>query len=209
MTNLSNRTKNFIIVPRVLMMFVFITIFLLFSYSALAEVKTGAPAPEFTLSSTDGKIYQLNQFLNKQQHLILCFVNSDEPATLDKLENMINFFLDYQPRESYQIMVIVKHGQDLESALERLHTLREKEEIPQIILIDEEGKANADYGIEKYPTIFLLRTDLYVRKIYDRFNARQEKSFYQYLSFLFSSQKSKDSNNGCDGGTCPPPPGFE
>ena len=69
MTNLTNRTKNFIIVPRVLMMFVFITIFLLFSYSALAEVKTGAPAPEFTLSSPDGKIYQLNQFLNKQQHL--------------------------------------------------------------------------------------------------------------------------------------------
>ena len=77
------------------MMFVFITIFLLFSYSTLAEVKTGAPAPEFTLSSPDGKIYQLNQFLNKQQHLILCFVNSDEPVTLDKFENMINFFLDY------------------------------------------------------------------------------------------------------------------
>ena len=188
---------------------IFIIVFLFISTPAIAQYKTGSPAPDFALEALDGKIIQLNHFLNKQQHLILFFIHSEEDSSLAKLGDLISFLNDYQPRESYQIVAIMEQGQDREGTIEKLNNLNNKVEIPFIILFDTEGNNNTVYGIKNYPTILLLRADLYVRKAYDRFTARQEASFYQYLRFIFTSQKSKDSSSGCDGGTCKPPPGFE
>ncbi len=175
----------------------------------IAQYKTGSLAPDFTLEALDGKVFQLNQFLNKQQHLILFFMHSEQDSSIAKFEEIVTFISDYQPRESYQIVAIIEQCQGIETIMGRLNDLKEKTELPLIFLLDAEGKVSADYGIKNYPTILLLRVDLYVRKAYDRFTTRQEASFYQYLRFIFTSQKSKDSSGGCDDGVCPPPPGFE
>ena len=188
---------------------VFIIVFLFISTPVIAQFKTGSLAPDFTLEALDGKVFQLNQFLNKQQHLILFFMHSEQDSSIAKFEEMVTFISDFQPRESYQIVAIIEQCQGIETIMGRLNDLKEKTELPLIFLLDAEGKVSADYGIKNSPTILLLRVDLYVRKAYDRFTTRQEASFYQYLRFIFTSQKSKDSSGGCDDGVCPPPPGFE
>lgn len=176
----------------------------------LAQYKTGSPTPEFALEALDGEVYQLSQFNNKQNHLLLCFVNSDDSTSIGKLQDMISFFENYQPKQSYQIIAIVETSQDkTEEIKEKFLALQESTAIPLLILLDNEGKAEESYKIERYPTILLLRYDLHIKRAYDRFTSRQETSFYQYLSFLFTSQKSTgSSSSGCDDGVCPPPPGY-
>ncbi len=206
---IKKRETSFGIIFIIRIITIFITIFFFATTPILAQYKIGAPVPDFTLEDLDGEVFQLNQFLNKQQHLLLFFVHSDEMSSIAKLEDMIAFFSDYQPRESYQIIAIIEQGQDTEIVLERLSQLKEKKEIPLIILLDVEGEVSANYEIASYPTILLLRVDLHLRRAYDRFTTRQEASFYQYLKFIFTSQKSKDTGNGCSDDVCPPPPGFE
>lgn len=210
MMRLKKRITHFDVIYTIVVITFLVTILFITSNSVLAQYKTGSPAPDFTLYTVEKEQYQLDQFLNKQQHLILFFIDSEQNPTIDKLERLVNFFYDYQPRESYQVISIIKQSQDIDVILNRLDNLIEKTGIPLINLLDNEGKTIADYGIENYPSIILLRADLHVRKAYDRrFTSRQEDSFYQYLRFIFTSKKGKDNGNGCNGDVCPPPPGFE
>lgn len=186
---------------------------LLVNMQALAQYKRGTLAPDFTMEALDGEIYQLSQFNNKQAHLLLCFVKSDDSNSIGKFQDLLNFLEDYQPRESYKIITVVEPGQDTEMTGDQFLTLQEKTEIPIIILLDNENKVIDNYQIERFPTFLLLRADLNIHRAYDRFNTREEKSFYQYLSFIFTSQKSSGGNSGSSGcddddGVCPPPPGY-
>jgi len=195
----------------ILSIILLITFFSLFStIQVLAQYERGSLAPDFTLEALDGDVYQLNQFNNKQDHLFLCFVNNDDSASIAKLQDFVNFLKDYQPRESYQIITVVEPGQDIEKTKEQLLLWQEKTKIPIIILLDNERKVIENYQIEKFPTFLLLRTDLNIHRVYDRFTSREEKSFYQYLGFILTSQKSSGSSDSdCDDdGVCPPPPGY-
>ncbi|NLL62504.1 MAG: redoxin domain-containing protein [Candidatus Atribacteria bacterium] len=200
------RTKNFSINTIIFIIVAVVGIFFLTFSSSLAQYKVGSPAPDFSLNTLDGKAYQLNQFLNKQQHLMLCFIDIGDETSVGKLEDLIAFFYDYQPQESYQIVAIFEKNEDTDVILENFTNLTEETGVPFIMLWDEQGKVNAEYGIEGYPTILMLRSDLYIRKAYDLFTKRHETSFYQYLSFTFSSRKAKESSSsGCDDGCSPPP----
>ncbi|MDD5497842.1 MAG: redoxin domain-containing protein [Atribacterota bacterium] len=185
-----------------------ITVFFFAVTPALAQYKTGSPAPDFALEALEGEVYQLNQFNNKYKHVLLCFVKSDDSSSISKLQDLLSFFADYQPRESYQIITVVELSQDKEEVKEKFLTLQKRTEVPLLILLDKEGKTVKNYQIERYPTILLLTSDLNVRRVYDRFTTREETNFYQYLKFLFTSQKSNNKSS-CEEGVCPPPPGFE
>lgn len=175
----------------------------------LAQYETGSPAPDFTLNALDGESYALNQFDNKQAHLLLFFAKSDDSDSMEKLLDLIAFFEDFQPKESYHLIVVVENNEYKKEAEEKFLSWQKDTKIPLLILLDEESKVVENYQIERYPTILLLRPDLYVRRVYDQFTGRQERSFYQYLSFIMTSRKSADSdNNDCNNGVCPPPPGF-
>ncbi len=205
--------KNRNIQISILFMILLITAFsLLINIQVLAQYKTGSPAPNFTLESLDGEIYQLSQSNNKQDHLFLCFVKSDDANSINSLQNLIIYFEEYQPRESYQIITVVEPGQDIEKTKEQFLPLQEKTEIPIIILMDNENKVIENYQIERFPTFLLLRADLNIHRAYDQFNTREERSFYQYLGFTFTSQKSSGSSSSdCDDdddGVCPPPAGY-
>jgi len=196
-----SRTFSFIII-------ISVTVLFFAASPILAQYKTGSPAPDFTLEALDGEVYQLNQFYNKYKHVVLCFVKSNDSSSIGKLQDLLNFFADYQPRESYQIITVVEINQTKEEVKEKLLTLQKRTEVPLLILLDEEGETVKSYQIERYPTILLLRSDLNIRRAYDRFTTREETNFYQYLKFLFTSQKSKNKSS-CDEGVCPPPAGFE
>jgi hypothetical protein len=184
---------------------------------ALAQYKKGTLAPDFTLEALDGESYQLNQFNNKKDHLLLCFVKNDDSNSINKLQNLIAFFEDYQPRESYQIIAVVEPNNGLDNVVEGIteyfFTLQENTKIPLLVLLDKESKVVQSYQIERFPTFLLLRADLHVRRAYENFTRRQEDSFYQYLGFIFTSQESSGSSSGSSGcddddGVCPPPPGY-
>lgn len=170
-----------------------------------AQIEIGATAPDFKLKALDGEIYQLSQFNNKQSHLLLCFVKNDDSASIDKLQDIITFFEDYQPRESYQIIAVVETEQNEQGIKENFIPLQNNTEIPVLILFDEDSRAIESYQIKNFPTILLLRHDLNIRKAYSDFNTRIEKRFYQYLTFTFTSQKGSSTSSGCEGGVCLPP----
>ena len=178
----------------IFMIIIAVTVFFFAVTPALAQYKTGSPAPDFALEALEGEVYQLNQFSNQYRHILLCFVKSDDSSSFQKLRELINFFVDYQPRESYQIITVVELNQDQEEVKEKFLTLQKRAEVPLLILMDEEGKTVESYQIKRYPTILLLTSDLNIRRIYDRFTTREEANFYQYLKFLFTSQKSKNKS---------------
>ncbi|MGD9552289.1 MAG: TlpA family protein disulfide reductase [Candidatus Caldatribacteriota bacterium] len=198
---INNSSAIFIIIMAIIVFFFAVT-------PALTQYKTGSPAPDFALEALEGEVYQLNQFNNKYKHVLLCFVKSDDSSSISKLQDLLGFFADYQPRESYQIITVVELSQDKEEVKEKFLTLQKRTEVPLLILLDKEGKTVKNYQIERYPTILLLTSDLNVRRVYDRFTTREETNFYQYLKFLFTSQKSNNKSS-CEEGVCPPPPGFE
>jgi peroxiredoxin len=207
----SKNHKNGSTITAILSIMLFIVLFSLFStIQVLAQYERGALAPDFTLEALDGEVYQLSQFNNKQDHLFLCFVNNDDSVSIAKLQDFVNFLEDYQPRENYQIITVVEPGQDIKKTKEQYLSWQEKTEIPIIILLDNERILIENYQIERYPTVLLLRRDLQIHRVYDRFTSREEKSFYQYLGFILTSQKSSgSSDSGCDDdGVCPPPPGY-
>jgi len=207
----SKNHKNCSTLTRILYLMLFIALFSLFStIQVLAQYERGSLAPDFTLENLDGETYQLSQFNNKQDHLVLCFVNSNDSNSINKLQTLVAFFEDYQPRESYQIIAVVETNNEAEETMEGFFALQENTKIPLLILIDKESKIIKSNQIERFPTFLLLRADLHVRRIYDRLSSRQENSFYQYLGFIFTSQKSSGtSSSECDdNGICPPPPGY-
>ncbi len=207
---MNNRKRKLHIINNssaIFMIIIVITVFFFAVTPALAQYKTGSPAPDFALEALEGEVYQLNQFSNKYKHVLLCFVKSDDSSSISKLQDLLSFFADYQPRESYQIISVVELSQDKEEVKEKFLTLQKRTEVPLLILLDEEGKTVESYQIKRYPTILLLTSDLNVRRVYDRFTTREETNFYQYLKFLFTSQKSNNNNkSSCEEGVCPPPP---
>jgi len=201
----SNRLNKFLMI----FLFLIITISLIVftGTSVLAQFKTGSAVPDFELEALDGKRYQLTQYYNKQDHLLLCFVKNDDSASIDKLQDIITFFEDYQPRESYQIIAIVETEQDNPKIEEDFNSIQNNTEIPLLILLNENNQIIDSFQIKNYPTILLLKYDLKVRKEFSGFSSRQDKNFYQYLSFTFTKQNSSSSSD-CEGGVCPPPEGY-
>jgi len=201
----SNRLNKFLMI--VLFLIITISFIVLTGTSVLAQFKIGSAVSDFELEALDGTSYQLSQFYNKQDHLLLCFVKSDNPTSIVKLQDIITFFKDYQPRESYQIIAIVETEQDEHKIKENFIPLQNNTEIPFLILLNENNQIIDSFQIKNYPTILLLKYDLKVRREFSGFSSRQEKNFYQYLSFTFTKQKSS-SSSACEGGVCPPPEGY-
>jgi len=201
----SNRLNKFLMI--VLFLIITISLIVFTGTSVLAQFETGLAVSDFELEALDGTSYQLSQFYNKQDHLLLCFVKSDDPTSIDRLQELITFFENYQPRESYQIIAIVETEQDNPKIKEDFNSIQHNTEIPLLILLNENNPIIDSFQIKNYPTMLLLRYDLKVRREFSGFSSRQEKSFYQYLSFTFTKQKS-NSSSGCEGGVCPPPEGY-
>jgi len=175
--------------------------------SVMAQFKIGSAVPDFELEALGGTNYQLSQFYNKQDHLLLCFLKNDNSTSIAKLQDLINFFEDCQPREMYQIIAIVEIAEDNNKIIEDFNSLQNNTEIPLLILLDENNQTIDSFQIKNYPTILLLRYDLKVRREFSGFSSRQERHFYQYLSFIFTKQE-RSSSSGCEGGVCPPPEGY-
>jgi len=178
----------------------------IFSLQSVAQCEVGSPAPDFALQSPDGETYKLSQYKNQQDFIVLSFLKNDDSGTPDILQKLIDFFKDPKPLESFKIVAILvsEPGEEINN---QITSIQEQTDIPLILLIDDNGEVPESYQIEGFPTMVLLRDNLCVVKVYSKFTDRQERMFYQYLKFIFSYPKQSGSS-GCDGGVCPPPPGY-
>lgn len=191
-----------------------LTAFLIFlfllaaSFSVSAQCEVGSPAPDFTLSDLDGQTVQLSQFKNQQNYILLSFLQGGDSQSLSKLEELVSNLNNCNPLEKVKIIAVLVSPEDgSQDYLESYKQFKERVNVPITYLIEEGKEVLETYQIEGYPTIILLRDDLCVRRIYSKFTAREEKAFYQYLTFVLTCQK--ESSSGCDdGGVCPPPPGY-
>lgn len=198
--NKKNNRKNILL----MMLYVlFVTTFICFTGDQiLAQFEIGSPVDDFTLTGLDGETYQLNQFKNKFDYILLCFVESTNSAAMSNVQDIVSFMTELNPKENYQIITIIASPQEKQYQNNCI-VLQEKSEIPLLFLCDEEAQVTDGFEVEKFPTIVLLRHDLVVRRVFSGFTSRVEKSFCQYLTFTFTSQNTGSS--GCEGGVCPPP----
>lgn len=184
---------------------------LCFTIQSFAQIKTGETAPDFELNDLNGKEYQLSQFRNQQDYVVLCFLKGDDSNSIGKMDDIISFFRECNPGSSYQIIGVIAPPEDgSEDYRDSFIKYLDIQEIPLIILVADNTEVLEEYNIESLPTVFLLRYNLSINKIYSKFNTREERSFYQYLNFSLQCQaNSNGDSSGCNDGVCPPPPGFE
>ncbi|MDI9597066.1 MAG: redoxin domain-containing protein [Atribacterota bacterium] len=184
---------------------------LCFTIQSFAQIKTGETAPDFVLNDLNGKEYQLSQFRNQQDYVVLCFLKGDDSNSIGKMDDIISFFRECNPGSSYQIIGVIAPPEDgNEEFLDSFNKYQDIEGFPLAILVEEGTEVLESYDVEGFPNVILLRYDLSIAKIYSRFNTREERSFYQYLNFIMHcSTNSSKNGSGCNGGVCPPPPGFE
>ena len=194
-----------------LLLLTVISLSLCFTIQSFAQIKTGETAPDFVLNDLNGKEYQLSQFRNQQDYVVLCFLKGDDSNSIGKMDDIISFFRECSPGSSYQIIGVIAPPEDgNEEFLESFNKYQNIEGFPLVILVEEGTEVLESYDVEGFPNVFLLRYDLSIAKIYSRFNTREERSFYQYLNFIMHcSANSSKNDSGCNGGVCPPPPGFE
>lgn len=204
----SDKRKNKLYLKPFLLFIFLITIFLFISFpSVLAQYSIGSTVSDFALTGLDDEKYQLNQFKNKYDYILLYFLESNNSEETAKIWDLHSYFKENEPSETYQIIVIVMDQPDEQNRKEYFIDLSKKLQLPFLFLWDEQAKVTNSYGIEKFPAALLLKGDLSVRRVYSNLSGRAENSFYQYLNFAFTPKKKSESS-GCEGGVCPPPPGF-
>lgn len=201
--------KNQLNIKRILLLLiVIISLSLCSSGQVFAQIKTGEVSPDFTLTDLNGEEYKLSQLKSQQDYIVLSFLKGDDSNSIGKLEDIIAFFRECNTSNSFQIIGVVVPPEDgSEDYRDNFTKYLDIKGIPLTILVGDSTEVLEKYNIERFPTVFLLRYDLSVARIYSRFNTREERSFNQYLNFIFHC-KTKNSS-GCEGGVCPPPPGFE
>jgi len=187
---------------------ILIGIFFLFGISqAFAQCEISSPAPDFILHDLNGETFQLKQIKNKYQYVLISFLQADNSNSINKLNELVKFLEDCKPAENYLFLAILVDMENKEFEKDKFINLQKRTEVPINLLAVDNKQILEDYQIEGYPTIILLRNDLCVRKIYSKFTDHVEKSFYQYLTFIMTCQKSS-SDSSCDSGVCPPPAGY-
>jgi len=70
------------------------------------------------------------------------------------------------------------------------------------------------YNIEVLPTTIFLANNLVVKRVYPGLISKQQNIMFQYISYFLGAEEIKapkkktKEDDGCDDGTCDPPPGY-
>lgn len=121
-------------------------------------VEAGKPAPDFSLPATDGKTYTLSEFKGKKA-VLLEFMAPWCPhcqADAPEFANVYNTFKD----KDVQMFAVsaTPRGKDNTSpiTMEDLTWFRDKFSVPYPMLFDPALKSADNYGIEYYPTAYVI-----------------------------------------------------
>lgn len=180
---------------------------------ASTTFKKGFPAPPFTLKTTEGETFNLEDFKDKQKLLILYFCARGDECSIEGIEEIVKYFEEHITEEKYEVFLI-NTEEDLkeeDTTLIKEFWLNKKIEFG--ILLDEEGEVAKLYNIEILPTIIFLDKNLVVKRVYPGLISKQQTLMFQYINYLLDCQekespkKEEKEKNNCEG-PCEPPPGY-
>ena len=206
---LKNKKDNFLII-------LLIIIFLLSFCSAVfsSAFRKGFPAPNFSLRTIGGEIFDLRDFKEQQKLLIFYFYSQDNQDSLKGIDKLDKYFKDHITKEKYKVFLIntKKDLQEGDIALIKEFWLNKK--IDFNILLDEEGEVSKLYQIETMPTAIFLDKNLVVKRVYPGLISKQQTIMFQYINYLLDCRekeipikKEKKKEEECED-ECGPPPGW-
>jgi len=205
--NQKNNYLNILLVVALLLSFCIVSF-------ASTTFKKGFPAPYFTLKTIDGETFNLEDYKEQQKLLILYFYSEENEDSIKGIEKLAAYFNDHITKEKYQIF-LVNSRRDLRKAdIALIKEFWVNKEIEFPILLDEQGEVNKLYKIEILPTAIFLYKYLVVKRIYSGLVSKQQTLMFQYINYLLDckekeiTKKETKENEGCNGGVCPPPPGY-
>ncbi|WP_257349317.1 peroxiredoxin family protein [Pseudalkalibacillus decolorationis] len=120
--------------------------------SGAAEI--GRKAPDFTLSTIDGKNVSLSQFQGKT--VILNFWTTWCTYCKDEIPELINF---YHLHKEDDVVVLAVNLSSEEESLEPVAMFAHDLGIPFRIPLDKEGKVATAYKVVMIPTTFVIAPD--------------------------------------------------
>ena len=176
--------------------------------------RKGFPAPNFTLKTIDGETFNLEDYKEKQKLLILYFCNNDNKDSICGIEELAKYFEQHIIEEKYQVIMINTRKDLTEADIAKIKKFWTDKKISFTILLDSQEEVSNLYNIEVLPTTIFLAKNLVVKRVYPGLISKQQNLMFQYLSYFLeakekeASKKRTKEDDGCNGGVCPPPPGY-
>ncbi len=196
----------------VLLIIAFLVSFCSSAFSS--SFRKGFPAPNFTLKTIGGETFNLEDYKEKQKLLILYFCNNESENSICGVEELIEYFEQHIIEEKYQVIMINTHKDLKEEDITQIKEFWANKKISFTILLDSQEEVSNLYNIEVLPTTIFLANNLVVKRVYPGLISKQQNLMFQYISYFLGAEekrapkKDKKEDDGCDDGTCNPPPGY-
>jgi len=206
---LRNKKNNLL---TVLLIIAFLVSF--YSSAFSSSFRKGFPAPVFTLKTIDGEAFNLADYKEKQKLLILYFCNNENEDSICGIEELAEYFEQHIIEEKYQVIMINTRKDLKEEDVTKIKEFWTNKKISFTILLDSQEEVSNLYNIEVLPTTIFLAKNLVVKRIYPGIISKQQNLMFQYLTYFLAAQekgapkKDTKKDDGCNGGVCPPPPGY-
>jgi len=184
------------------------------SISLSSTFKKGFPAPSFILKTIDGETFNLEDYKEKQKLLILYFCNNENKDSVCGIEELAKYFEEHIVKEKYQVIMINTCKDLKEEDITLIKEFWTNKKISFSILLDSQNEVSNLYNIEVLPTTIFLDKNLIVKRVYPGLISKQQTLMFQYINYLLdckekeSPKKEEKEDEGCNGGSCPPPPGY-
>jgi len=196
----------------VLLIIAFLVSFCSSAFSS--SFKKGFPAPNFTLKTIERETFNLEDYKEKQKLLILYFCNNESENSICGVEELTEYFEQHIIEEKYQVIMINTHKDLKEEDITQIKEFWANKKISFTILLDSQEEVSNLYNIEVLPTTIFLANNLVVKRVYPGLISKQQNLMFQYISYFLGAEekeapkKDKKEDDGCDDGTCNPPPGY-
>jgi len=156
----------------------------------------------------------LEDYKEKQKLLILYFCNNESENSICGVEELTEYFEQHIIEEKYQVIMINTHKDLKEEDITQIKEFWADKKISFTILLDSQNEVSNLYNIEVLPTTIFLANNLVVKRVYPGLISKQQNLMFQYISYFLGAEekrapkKDKKEDDGCDDGTCDPPPGY-
>ena len=206
---LKNKRNNLL---AVLLIIAFLVSFCSSTFSS--SFRKGFPAPNFTLKTIDGETFNLEDYKEKQKLLILYFCNNESDDSICGIEELAEYFEKHIIEEKYQVIMINTRKDLKEEDIAQIKEFWTNKKIPFTILLDTQEEVSNLYNIKILPTTIFLAKNLVVKRVYPGLISKQQNVMFQYLTYFLEAKekgapkKDTKEDDGCNGGTCEPPPGY-
>jgi len=206
---LRNKKNNLL---TILLIITFLVSFCSFAFSS--SFRKGFPAPTFTLKTINGETFNLADYKEKQKLLILYFCNNENEDSICGIEELAEYFEEHIIEEKYQVIMINTRKDLKEEDIILIKEFWIDKKISFTIILDIQEEVSNLYNIEFLPTTVFLAKNLVVKRIYPGLISKQQNVMFQYLTYFLEAKekrapkKENKDDDGCNDGTCEPPPGY-